>query len=523
MTPFLKRAFFFILLSFPSAAALLLATPAMAVDQPVGDYVLGGAGTILATFDGAGNFSGIAAIAGAGLGNIAGTAPVDANGALAGTFTLTDSRTAAIMASGTLFGSASPGNALLTLKLSTPHPLAFKGGLRSGSEPVPGGQYFGTLLPTSLLFQCDRSINRQVVTLQGDRDFGLDLTQAVAGQLLFNQSGNGFGVVYENGLFTSSPRWATAHYAVGSDKLTLIFYTALFEGQKSRTVQLAGTLSGGKYDGVYIARFTAGITADCLSQAVKVTVKNGVLTGTDTNFGTLTGSISDLGTMAFTSDKLTVPAGCSQSGSYNATVTYSGAPSYNPLFPIVLQGTFAGTGVSGTFTLEQQTGITGATTPGGVPHAEAWAGPMNGVHESPISAGGVFTETYQISFSFSSSLVAAMRGNTQLLTGTGTMTGSETIKTQSPFPAAVSAIVAATTAGGAFNLTFAGVLNGAGPSIEFDSASVLIPGQVTVVAGQPAPVTQFENRKVIKLRISSVSPTLIKGAWADGQFVLRKQ
>ena len=503
--------------------ALLFSRPAFAADQPVGDYVLGGAGTILATFDGAGNFSGLAAIAGAGLGNITGTAVVDAKNAITGTFTLTDRRTAAIMVSGTLFGSASPGNTLLTLKLSTPHPFAFKGGLRSGSEVVPGGQYFGTLLPTSLLFQCDRSINRQVVSLQGDQDFGLDLTQAVAGQLLFNQSGNGFGVVYENGLFTNSPRWATAHYDAGSDKLALTFYTALFGGQKVKTVHLTGTLSGGKYDGVYVARFTAGTSADCVSQAVKVTVKNGVLTGTDPNFGNIAGSISDLGTMTFTSDKLTVPAGCSQSGSHNAPVTYSGTPSYSPLFPIVLQGTFAGTGVSGIFTLEEQTGITGATTPGGVPHAESWAGPMNGTHNSPLSAGGVFTETYQISFSFSSSLVAALRGNTQLLTGTGSMTGSEAIKTQSQFPTSISAIVATTAAGGSFSVSFAGVLNGAGPSIEFDSATALIPGQATIIAGQPTPLTQFENRKIIKLRISSISPTLIQGAWEDGQFVLRKQ
>src|SRR5258706_207537 len=84
----------------------------------------------------------------------------------------------------------------------------------------PGGEYFATALPTGLIVQCDPSANRQVITVQGDQDWGLDLTQAFAGQILFTQNRSGYGVVYENGDPANPPRWATARYDPFKDKLT---------------------------------------------------------------------------------------------------------------------------------------------------------------------------------------------------------------------------------------------------------------------------------------------------------------
>lgn len=486
--------------------------------QPSGDYVLGGPGTLLVTFDGAGNFTGIAAIQQYGIVNIAGSAPVDAAGNIAGNFTLADRRSSAVVGAGTLTGKATTGNAQIQLLLvGTAHPLLYKGGLRNGSEGVPSGGYVASVLPTTLLIQCDRSNNRQVVTIQGDQDWGLDLTQAVAGQLLFTQNHKGYGVVYENGDPTLPPRWATALYDPGTDKLAISLRNKLFEAHH-RTIVFSG-ISSGKYDGIYTLNISAG---DCAVVAVKLTIKNGVVTSTDANIGAITGTIDDLGNLSFTSTKLVEPAGCSQGGTHTGTITFTGLPTVDPLFPVVLNGTFAGAGASGTFTVTQTPGVTGATTPGGVPRAENWSGTMTGVHNSTLAEGGVFGEACTISFTFPSSLIKALRGQSQIVSGSGSFSCTETVTTQVPFSGSISSLVAGTDSG-SVNVTFAGVENGRGPSIECDSASVLINNNVQFFSGINAGKTLNENRKVIKLRVNSMNVTVIRGAWQDGRFILTKQ
>lgn len=502
--------------------AVVVCTPLLYGAQPVGDYVLGGHGAVLATFDGAGGFTGVAGLDNIGVVNITGTAVVDASNKISGSFTITNQRTGANIQTSTLTGVAGSGNSTIKLKLNLSPAQTFSGKIRSGTEPVPAGLYFGTYLPTSLLFQFDRSINRQVVTIQGDQDFGLDLNQATAGQLVFDQNGNGFGVVYENGDPTQQPRRATAHYVPVQDKLVLTIYKNLFYSKNKKSVILAGAGSGGNYDGVYTLKAIPGTAADTVSVSTKLTIKNGAITGSDTAFGNITGTVTDTGTVSFTSDKMTVPAGSSQAGNHNGTVVYTGSAANNPVFPVVMAGTFTGPNLSGTFTLEQVSGVTNTTLPGQVPRAETWSGTMTGEHKSPIAEGGVFGEDATISFTFASSLIAALRGKTQLLAGTGNFSDTESIKTQAPFPTAVSAIVAG-SGSGSVDVTFAGVLNGPGPTIEFSSSSVLIPGQVNLFAGPNKGTSQFENRKVLKLRVSSMTATLIKGAWQDGEFILRKQ
>jgi hypothetical protein len=375
-------------------------------------------------------------------------------------------------------------------------------------------------LPTSLLFQCDRSGNRQLVTIQGDQDFGLDLTQAVGGQLLFNKSARGFGVVFENGDPLSNPRWAAASYNAVTDKMTLTLSTSLIGG-KRKVVKLSGVASSGKYDGVYTAVIVAG---NCASISAKLTIKGGIVSGTNSSTGTIAGTMDDFGNLSFTTQMLVVPAGCSQGGSHAGTFTFVGQPALNPFFPTVVSGVFSGTGASGSFTLQQPTGLTGATTPGGVPRSEVWTGTLTGKHESTLCAGGVFGESYSVSLNFPSSLVAALRGKTSIISGSGTFSGSETVQTQAPFPTGICSIIASTVSGSSVNITFAGALNGhQGGSIQFSSPSVLIPSKVHFFTGPDAGMDKFENRQIIKLSVSSMTATGVTGAWSDGDFVLRKQ
>ena len=487
--------------------------------QPSGEYVLGGKGTLLLTFDGAGNFTGLAAMPLFGIVAIQGSAPVDAAGHITGVFSLLNQRTNASLFSGPLSGSATPGNTSITLKLATRPGQSFKGGLRSGTEPVPGGQYFKTLLPTSLLFQCDRSSDRQVVALQGDQDFALDLTQAVGGQLLFNQRGDGYGVVYEQGDTSNPPRFAAAHYNPAKDQLVLALGTALIGGRK-KAFTFLGAASVGKYDGVYLVNIAAG---DCPAVQVKVTVKFGIVTGNDASTGTIAGSLDDSGNLSFTTQQLAVAAGCSQSGTHSGTISFNGTPSLNPVFPTVLDGTFSGAGASGTFTFQQPTGVTGATTPGNISRAETWTGTFIGKHPSRLCPGGVFGESFTVSLSFPSSLIAALRGKTQILSGSGSVSGAETILTQASFSSTICAITATTLGGTSVNVTFAGIFNGTNPSIEFDSTSVLIANTVHFNTGVNAGMDIGEDRKIVKFRESFMNATRVQGGWEDGTFVLRKQ
>jgi hypothetical protein len=488
--------------------------------QPTGEYVLGGKGVLLLNFDGAGNYTGIGALPVYGIVTIQGTATVDASNTINGTFALIDQRSKATVFSGALSGKATAGNTSLTIRLATSSSQSFKGGVRTGVEPVPGGQYFKTQVPTSLIFQCDRSGDRQVVTLQGDQDFVLDLTQAVGGQLLFDQNGNGYGIVYENGDATNPPRFAAAHYDPVRDKLEILLTTALIAGVKKAFV-FFGTASPGKYDGVYLANITAG---NCAAIQVKLTVKFGVVSGTDAKTGTISGTLDDSGNLSFTTQQLTEPAGCSQGGTHTGTITFNGTPSLSPVYPIILNGTFSGAGTSGTFTISQPSGVTGATTPGNITRAETWAGTFTGKHKSMLCPGGVFGESFTISLSFPSSLIAALRGKTQILSGSGSMSGSETIATQATLSAATCAIQAATLGGASVNVTFVGLFNGTNPSIEFDSTTgVLISNTVHFNTGFNAGKNLGENRKIIRFRESFMNATRVEGGWDDGTFVLRKQ
>lgn len=510
-------------ITFAFQPVLLLATlsfSALYAAQPTGEYVLGGKGVLLLNFDGAGNYSGVGALPLYGIVSIRGTAMVDASNAISGTFALIDQRTKSTVVSGPLSGKAAAGNSVLTIRLGTTPAQSFKGGVRTGAEPVPGGQYFKTEVPTSLIFQCDRSGDRQVVTLQGDQDFVLDLTQAVGGQLLFDQSGNGYGVVYENGDASNPPRFAAAHYDPVRDKLELLLATALTAGVK-KTFVFFGTASPGKYDGLYTVGISAG---DCAPIQVKLTVKYGVVSGTDTNTGTISGTLDDSGNLSFTTQRLVEPAGCSQGGTHTGTITFTGTPALSPVYPVILTGTFSGAGTSGTFTISQPAGVTGATTPGNITRAETWAGTFTGKHKSMLCPGGVFGESFTISMSFPSSLIAALRGKTQILSGSGSMSGSETILTQTPLSAATCAITASTLGGASVNVTFVGLFNGTNPSIEFDSTTgVLISNNVHFNTGFNAGKNLGENRKIIRFRESFMNATRVEGGWDDGTFVLRKQ
>ncbi|MEI6233654.1 MAG: hypothetical protein WCT04_11415 [Planctomycetota bacterium] len=488
--------------------------------QPSGEYVLGGQGTLLISFDGAGNYTGIGALPTFGIVTIQGTAPVDASGKIVGTFALIDQRTSATLYSGAVRGSATAGNTSITLTLATRPSQTFRGSLRTGVEPVPGGQYFRTQLPTSLIFQCDRSGDRQVVSLQGDQDYILDLTQAVGGQILFNQSGDGYGVVYEDGNPANPPRWAAAHYNPGKDQLSLLLTTALIGGRKKALVFL-GTGSTGKYDGVYLANIAAG---NCPTVQVKLTVKDGIVSGTDANTGTISGTLDDSGNLSFTTQRLVEPVGCSQGGTHTGTITFTGTPTHSPVYPTILDGTFSGAGTSGTFTIQQPSGITGATTPGNLSRAETWAGTFIGSHESILCPGAVFGESFTVSLSFPSSLIAALRGKTQILSGSGSMSGTETIKVQAAFPTAICGIKATTLSGASVNVTFAGIFNGTRPSIEFDSTTtVLLSNTVHFGSGPNMGKDIGEDRHIIKFREAFMTATLIKGGWNDGTFILRKQ
>jgi len=495
----------------------LLASFSVFAAQPSGEYVLGGHGTLIVTFDGAGNFSGVAAIQEFGVVNIAGSAPVDASGNIDGNFTVSDQRTSVVLLAQTLTGKATAGNAQIQLLLQTNPQTLFKGGLRNGSEGVPSGMYVASVLPTTLLIQCDRSNNRQVVTIQGDQDWGLDLTQGFGGQLLFTQGRKGYGVVYENGDPTNPPRWATAEYDPGRDKLTVTLLNKLFDAHR-KPITFSG-ISSGKYDGIYTLNIFAG---DCAAVSVKLTVKEGVVTSSDAAIGAITGTLDDLGNLNFTATKLVEPAGCSAGGTHTGTINFTGLPTDNPVYPQILNGTFSGAGVSGTFTVTQPTGITGATTPGGVPRAENWSGTMTGVHNSTLSQGGVFGEACTISFTFPSSLIKALRGQSQIISGSGSFSCTETIKLQSPFSGTISSLVAGTDSG-SVNVTFAGVENGAGATIECDSSSVLINNNVQFFTGPNSGKTLNENRKVLKLRVEYENATLVRGAWQDGKFQLKKQ
>ena len=490
--------------------------PAFAA-QPTGEYVLGGYGTLIVTFDGAGNFSGVGAVQFFGVVNVSGTAPVDAGGKIVGNFTLSDQRTGLVLYANTLTGKATPGNASITLKLKTQPPSTYKGSLRTGSEPLPGGEYFASTLPTSLIIQCDPSSNRQVITIQGDQDWGLDLTQAFAGQLLFTQKREAFGVVYENGDPANPPRWATARYDPFRDKLTVTLFNRLFEARR-KPIIFSG-VSSAKYDGIYTLTISAG---DCPPLAVKVTIDNGGISGTDPNTGTISGAVDDFGNVSFTAQKLTLPAGCSQGGAHNGTISFNGIATPNPVFPKVLSGTFSGAGASGSFSIDQAPGVTGATTPGGVPRAENWSGTMTGEHDSTLVKGGVFGESFTVSFTFPSSLIKALRGKSQIISGNGSFSGTETVTTQVPFSTSISSLTAGSDSG-SVNVTFAGLENGHGPSIEFSSASILINNTVHFYSGPDAGKDLNENRRVLKLRVNQMTATQIKGTWQDGHFLLKKQ
>lgn len=505
--------------AFLLTSTLLLGASQVQASELSGAYVLGGKGTLLLTFDGAGNFTGTGAIPFYGIVNVQGTAAVDAKNKITGAFALIDQRTLSTIYSSSLSGTSKPGGTNITVRLNTRPAQSFQGGPRTGIEPVPGGQYFKTLLPNSLIFQFDRSGDRQTTTLQGDQDFALDLTQAVGGQILFNQSGNGYGVVYENGDPTNPPRWAAAHYDPRKDQLNLLLTTALIGGIK-KTYIFLGAGSTGKYDGIYLATITADT---CASIQVKITVKDGVVSGSDSTTGSISGTLDDAGNLSFTAQQLTVPAGCAESGPHPGTVTFTGTPTIGPVYPAILSGNFTGVGVTGTFTISQPSGVTGATTPGNLTRAETWSGTFTGLHKSMLCPGGVFGESFTISLSFPSSLIAALRGKTQIISGTGSVSGSETIQTQAPLSTAVCAIIANTDSA-SVNVTFVGIFNGTRPSIEFDSTTnPILLNSAQFFTGTNTGKTLSENRHIIKFRESFKNATRVEGGWEDGTWVLRKQ
>ena len=485
--------------------------------EPTGEYLFGGNGSMLITFDGTGNFSGIIASPAIGLDNITGTALVGGGGSFSGICTVTDRITGDVRFAGPLKGVSNANG--LTFKFRFPQPVTLTGGPRTGTEPVPSGQYFVTALPTQLLIQCTPSGDRQLVTIQGDQDYGLDLTQAFGAQLLFNQTGQGFGVAYENSNPASAPRVAAGQYFPKVDRLALTLFQKPNVGLHKK-YSFTHVETAGSYDGVY--NVTAISAGGCSSITFTITIKGGIVTGSSAATGAITGTMDNQGNLNFTTATVIVPAGCPQSGTH-ANGTFTGTPLNSPVFPNIAGGNFTATGTSGTFVISQPAGVTGATTPPNLSRIEAWSGTLSGVHNSRLCPGGVFNESYSVSLTFPSSLIKALRVGPAILTGTGSMSGSETIKTQAPFPTTDCAVVANTLSGASVNITFAGLLSApANRAIEFDSPSPLIPSLVQFFSGPDAGQTLGENLRIIRLRAVTLTATKIEGDWGYGKFLLHK-
>jgi hypothetical protein len=121
---------------------------------------------------------------------------------------------------------------------------------------------------------------------------------------------------------------------------------------------------------------------------------------------------------------------------------------------------------------------------------------------------------------FPSDVIAALRGNTKILTGNGTMSGDEVVKTQPP--ATLSCIYQPSAlAATAVTVTFVGDLSPNGPVIDFQSATVLIPSTVHFTLGEGH--DESEDRLSIRLHVKRMSATTLKGEWPYGTFVLTKK
>jgi hypothetical protein len=487
-------------------AALLCCAPAQAA-IPQGNYIFSGKGAMLLTFDAAGAYSGVAAFPQIGVVNMSGVL----NGA-SGTYELRDRFTGAVVDSGTVSGEATSRGFKMTVGLR--RPLTFTGVPRTTAALAPSGLFSAPLPPVNIFYQFVPSADSQLVTLQGDQDFFIDLHLALGGQFVFDQFGRGFGVVYENSDPAGTPHWATVRYKADGS-LALRVYTTL-TGGKSRALRLAKVNSGGKYDGVY----TVSITPDgCVAQSVKITVKDDVVSGSDPATGAITGFVNFNGHIVFTTQKFTVgDTLCAQTGAHNGAVTFNGDLS-SGAFPIIMNGTFIGAGVMGSFVVNQPSGPTGATTTS-APRQETWSGTLIGTHISNIQKGGEWNETYSLTLTFPSDVIAALRGKTTLLSGSGTMSGSETVITQPP--AILDATYLENTlAETTVNVVFVGNLSPNGSVIDLQSSTVLIPSTVHFLKSTEP--DKGEDRIALRLHVKHINSTQLKGEWPFGTFVLKKK
>jgi len=505
--PLIMRNLILNLIAGPLFLTLLVCATARAA-APTGEYVFSGKGAMLLTFDASGAYSGVAALPQFGVVNISGT--LSGSG---GTFVLSDRFNGKTLESGTASGTLSGRGFRMTLGLT--RSLSFIGTPRAAATLAPAGLFSAPLPPVDILYQFVPSADAQLVTMQGDQDFFIDLNLALGGQFVFDGLGRGFGVVFENSDPGGTPHWATVRYK-RDGSLALRVYTSLFGG-KSRALRLAKVSSGGTFDGIY----TAVITPDgCVTQSVKITVKDDVISGSDAATGAINGFVDFNGHATFSAAKFTVgDTTCAQAGAHPGTVTFNGDLS-NGAFPIIMSGTFIGTGVTGTFVLDQPVGPTGATTTATAARQETWSGTLTGTHVSNIQNGGQWSESYALTLNFPSDLIAALRGKTKILAASGSMSGAETVVTQPP--AILDATyVASTLSETAVTVVFAGNLSPNGSIIDLQSTSVLIPSTVHFTTAGKA--DESENRLALRLHVKHINSTQLKGEWPFGTFVLTKK
>ena len=472
-----------------------------------GDYVFSGKGAILLNFASGGAFAGVAAFPRFGVVDITGTL----SGA-GGNYELRDRVSGRLADSGSLAIASSSRGVRMTI--GTGPGMSFAGAPRSAGAHVPAGLFAAPLTPVELLYQFVPSADPYIVTLQGDQDSFLDLNQALGGQFVFDQIGHGFGTVYENSDPAGTPHWAVIRFESGS--LTLRVYTGLAYG-KSRAIRLAAVNSGGDYDGIYTAIITP---ANCAAQTLTIKIQNDVVSASDPAAGTLDGFVDLNGHITFTSQYLTVSDGaCQQSGAHASVVAFAGSLS-NAAFPRVMEGTFIGAGTNGTFVLNQPVGATGATTTTAAPRLEVWTGTLTGTHASSICKGGSWNESYALSLTFPTDLIAALRGKNTILSGSGTMSGSETVAVQLPTSVGCS-YLPSTLASTTVRVAFAGNLVLDGGVVDLQSDAVLLPS-IVHFTNSTTPDTG-ENRTGFRLHVKKMSATTLAGEWPFGTFVLKKK
>lgn len=485
---------------------LLLSVPLRAAVAQ-GDYVFSGKGAMLLNFDSAGAFTGVAAFPRFGVVNMSG-----ALAGASGAYELRDRISGELLDSGALASSATARG--VRLVVGSEPGMGFIGTPRISGSAAPAGLFSAPFPPVNVLYQCVPSADPHLVTLQGDQDFFLNLNQALGGQFIFDQKGRGFGTVYENSDPAGIPHWATIKFKSGA--LALRVYIGMTFG-KSRAIRLAAVTSGGKYDGVY----TALVTPDnCVAQTFKVTVKDDVVSGTNTTTGTLGGFVDFSGHITFTTQRLTISdTTCQQAGAHSGAVAFAGDLS-NAAFPRVMEGTFSGAGTLGTFVLNQPAGPTGATATSATPRPEIWSGTLTGTHVSNICNGGKWNESYTLRLTFPSDAISALRGQNEILSGTGTISGSETVATQPPALLECT-YLESTLAETAVRIVFAGNLVPNGSVVDIQSDTVLFPSTVHFTSGsQP---DQGENRAAFRLHVKHINATTLKGEWPFGTFILKKQ